>query len=412
MKRTLTIATLLVTTACTTYETPFQSASIHYNRVAAESNNELIVLNILRAKHRQPMYFSALTQLNGSLTYGGSVTVGSTLNDSGLQAKDNVENFEAGALTTASITEKVTRGLDTVSPSIRANVASNPSFQYQLLDTQEFYQGITQSIPEETIINYLEQGWDSDLLEALFIEAISGVDGRKIIENDPDSDFSEIIACYDFKIGKTKDTTPISVDINDLGDLNGLANLFKAGAKIKTDEYGNHTLTMTKTGKPELVYERSTAECGGLTGSLANGPEIRLFSAEIALGETANANTLKIRSVQSVMYFLGEYIREDVTPYKIKVGKPEKEQCIFSIQSGAGRGQNPLVTTKLNGNRYNISADINKSGVDSDDCHVEENEDAASNVNTLRTLALLNQLINLQKSSKDRPQTLTVRSIN
>ena len=413
MKLKLLTASILALTGCATYETPFHSASIHYNRVVAGANNELILLNILRAKERQPMYFSALTQLNGSLSYGGSTTIGTTLNDSGLSSKSNTENFQNEVLATASVTESVSRGLDVLSPSVSANISSNPSFQYQLLDTQEFYQGITRSVPAETIINYLEQGWSSDLLEALLIERITNKESPSVVTNSPSNsddgssgDFADIIECFDFFIEPETSSPSSVIEVDDLSDLDGVSELIGDGATLKTIQTNGvlrTTITVSKKKGKQLIYAAPDPEsCQGQARKFAAGT-LRFSTDQFELDSEGEVT---IRSVQSAMYFLGEYLR-DSDPYKIKLNDGN-EQCLFGVIKGAG--SHAFVTTKLYDDRYHVSREHDDKK-DSGACLVDANSDV-SNQFTLRTLSLLNQLINLQKSAKDRPQTITVRSLN
>lgn len=49
-----------------------------YNLVVEKAQNEMLLLNIVRASKRRPMYFTGLNLVHGSMTYGlqtGSLTI-------------------------------------------------------------------------------------------------------------------------------------------------------------------------------------------------------------------------------------------------------------------------------------------------------------------------------------------------
>jgi hypothetical protein len=173
MKRILIAIAILGLTACTTFEPPFQSASVHYNRVIADTNNELILLNVIRAKEREPMYFTAVSQMRGSLTLSGTTGLSADFPEDGFTSVKSFEDSESiASRTIGKLTETAANSSRTIKPSVSATIATNPSFDYQVLDTQKFYNGIMASIPPSLLASYLRQGWRDTLLMALTVEKV------------------------------------------------------------------------------------------------------------------------------------------------------------------------------------------------------------------------------------------------
>ena len=125
-------------------------SSTDYNVVVEKAQNDMILINIVRASKRYPMYFTNFKQLRGSMSYNfatGSITV--PFGKVGLGG--------SGAATSYSI-----------APTI--SYSTNPSFDLNVLDDKEFLQGMTTSVSLEMIDFYLKQGWPDLMLWNLFID--------------------------------------------------------------------------------------------------------------------------------------------------------------------------------------------------------------------------------------------------
>lgn len=141
------IAALLALAGCAAVDS-FGSRALTYNRQAATIKEQQLMLNVMRAAYREPLQFTAFTQVSGQSSASG--TLGFTL------------PFNPSPPTFGHA--------DTASPS--ATVAGTQTFTVATLDTQEFYQGILSPIPITSIDYYIEQGFPKTLLLTLMVSRI------------------------------------------------------------------------------------------------------------------------------------------------------------------------------------------------------------------------------------------------
>ncbi|MEP6342903.1 MAG: hypothetical protein ABJ275_06260 [Maricaulaceae bacterium] len=464
MKRSVVFTSAVCMTACGTIpniQPHFQHTAVHFNKVASDTNNELILLNILRAKNRQPLYYSTISELRGVLSYGGSVGVGSTLNSQGLSS--SAAQFSRPNIAD-TITETTSRGLDVFTPNAAINVSSNPSFNYEILDTQEFYRGITTSIPTEIVANYLEQGWGDQLLAALLIENVTfnfqvvemNSNGSYVVKEDNvgnleivvkdltnnSSDISEkgfghLIKCTQLSPTTNSGTTNIDVNLPaDFNSFEGLSGLSSGNWEIKSQKI-KHTSSSSKTIR--LEYKEADDSCKTFE-YLTTQPLVRtdkeidfseidgMFENMINAGFKGRVNKLsgdlkyrvipqfRLRSTQSMIYFIGEYLRQldefeadgsmnKTGPYAIN------NLCLF--QTSKQRVKNNFISAELGDEKVYIPAykANNSPTVLTLSCNPKDYSNGAGNKNIYNTMAFINQMINLQKSAENRPRTITVNTV-
>lgn len=136
--------------------------STDYNKVVEKAQNEMLLLNIVRASKRSPMYFTDFNAMRGNMTY----------------------NFQTGGLNIPI--GKIGGGLNgsySITPS--AAFTTNPNFDLTLNDSQDFTKGIMTPVSMEIFTYYWEQGWPKEMLLHLFIRRIEkiGADGKVEEEN-------------------------------------------------------------------------------------------------------------------------------------------------------------------------------------------------------------------------------------
>jgi len=115
-----------------------------FNEAQQRGTSQLILLNILRARERQPLAFSHFDVLRGGIS--GSASAGLAV------------PFGPGAAANSLAT-----GLG-LTPGISQDVRPQ--------DDQDFYRGILTPITEQTWALYQDQNWSPDLLFHLFVEDI------------------------------------------------------------------------------------------------------------------------------------------------------------------------------------------------------------------------------------------------
>lgn len=128
-----------------TFQRELGEIAVDHNRMVADSADQVMLLNILRAQHRMPLHFSSVTTVNGdiSMELGGSITP-----------------------------SLVQRGADTTELGASGTFTTNPSFTAAVLDNDKFQRGILKPIDTQVIAYLLDQGYPDDLIMALFIERI------------------------------------------------------------------------------------------------------------------------------------------------------------------------------------------------------------------------------------------------
>ncbi len=419
----------LMVTGCALPEPPIRATAIQYNHIVADTHNELLLLNILRAGDGYPMYFTALSDLRGSMTVDVSGGISQSVNGRDLTVEDSLDKDRLFS----GLSRTVSRGVDTITPSLSAKLSASPSFNYAVLDTQDFYNGILTSIPESTIIHLLDQGWRSELLAPLVIESAVG--------NGVEADRERFLECYSmFRVGLTTADTKIgpleelikaqAIDFSafDPGKLKidnkevflaggtrpklvmapkeecAVSDVFPelvAAANMSISELTivyNIGQTFNGVGEePAEPYRKQVeAQLQGYMSMRSNGGDESegqenekssepCSTKKDAESELSLVIRVKLRSTQGMIYAIGEQVRSVVRPSE----KSIDEGIRFKLVCGAGIKY--AVSTLYNGTRCGI-----------------EDGDGEDRKDSLKTLALLNQLINLQKSSKDKPSTQQV----
>lgn len=117
-----------------------------YNLAVEQANNQMLLLNVMRAMNRHPMYFTSISALRGSVST--EVSTGGLTIPFGGDAKNEYS----------------------VAPS--ATFATNPTFDLAVLDTEKFYRGVLTPVAPELLQYYADQGWPAELLLHMFVRTI------------------------------------------------------------------------------------------------------------------------------------------------------------------------------------------------------------------------------------------------
>ena len=217
-----------------------QRQTVEYNTALYGMQNQLVLLNIARARMGLPTYYTSVSRLSGAITVKavagmgaqikdaqpttttsttgqnatGSSLSGSTMTQTGTSGSTSVVNgltgtqtastgssgnsisqmtssstttmsgtsagssVTNGTITTAANTltnlaqTAITTGGNVYTPSVSGEIDSGPSFDINILDTQQFYQGILSGIDQATLANLLDQGADPDIVMRLLVYKI------------------------------------------------------------------------------------------------------------------------------------------------------------------------------------------------------------------------------------------------
>lgn len=158
---------------------------VTFNEAQQKGNSQLLLLNILRAREKQPLAFSRFDVLRGGISANSSL---------GLAVP-----FGAGSPANSSIAT----GLG-LSPGISQDIRPQ--------EDQDFYRGILTPVSEETWALYQDQNWSPDLLFHLFVEDIklTKLDFATVVRStnhicEEHEDVQDIaVQCAAFKDGKAQ----------------------------------------------------------------------------------------------------------------------------------------------------------------------------------------------------------------
>lgn len=143
--RVLASATVALGLGACSFEPALTAKFVDYNRAFEDSSNSILLLNVLRAKDRKPLYFSTVSQLNPTIGATGELQLNIPLSPT--------------SYTTLGVN---TRG--SVNTSNTATVATE--------HTHEFMRGFLQPVSIELFDYFWQQGWPRDLLLHLFVYKI------------------------------------------------------------------------------------------------------------------------------------------------------------------------------------------------------------------------------------------------
>lgn len=139
----------------------YSERAIEYNLQAEKTQQQNLLLNIVRASLRRPMQFTGLTSITGTASASGTVGGGYT------STHQTPAGQELGSTLTQMGTAigRVITGTGTASGSM----SGGPTFTVPVLDTQEFYSGILTPVRSDTIDNYVQQGYQRSVLFDIFV---------------------------------------------------------------------------------------------------------------------------------------------------------------------------------------------------------------------------------------------------
>lgn len=414
-----------------------QRVAVDQNVVVARTTDTVALLNILRAREGYPLHFTSFSRLSGNVAFSAS----------------------AGANTSIGLDRN--SGSDSVGAQTGTGVATNPSFDVTIHDTQDFQRGILQPIDPKVINFYLREGWRPDLLTYLLVQRVDFTVAERVevpgqagappivfkagdrlaaIDNHPDEPgdaerFAAFVGCYTLAPASVSGTETPLLPMKDTGTpgIAGVALLDgsrldlgqgpSGGARdwIVRKSAAGETVTLARAPGAATSCGDQIAVVGDSAESVSGGGGRSLFRLEslaprdplhaLRLRDgavasalvTVNANgrpvTVKasvdvtFRSVEGVIYFLGEYSR---------VPRERPWKPAFTIVSH-GEAEPLLLILPGRGARYDLSAELNGAAF-----HVPAHGAGKS----YSVITLVEQLFNLQKSASSQPQSTAVRVVN
>jgi hypothetical protein len=415
--------TALMLTGCSAQRLATQAVS--FNLTVERAQNEMLLLNVIRAKDRLPMYLSGISGLTGNVQTTLTSSLGSTYTDA------RATKTAPGA-TAAEITDTLTRAY---TPSVGATFSKNPTFTLAVLDTQEFMRGFLTPLGKDILNYYWTQGWPRELLLYLLVQRVEIQEKDKpleVLRNYPDSADPDVSEMKEFALWVqaeflAKDpqieSVPVPVNIGpelpaaEVTSLERLIEVAKEGLSVtKVDSKGElYQLQKQQTDlrfrlAPDPADPKVAADKSQYNQNVARQTE-RVAVTQIG----TKTVTFVLRSPEALIYYLGELTRLEnratspLTPYVCIQGKYQP-LFVARLTGTCGEG---LVAADTGRERYSIPPTSLANATDSCaagslDLRTPECEGGRS----MQALRLLNQIISLQKSAKDNPSTALVRVID
>ena len=459
--------------------------AIEHNDFVALTTNRQTVLNILRAREREPMHFTSFSNIAGKVQGTGQIGLNTAIGgDGGSIARTGTNAATTGA--TGALTQTVdtntaidtlTRGATNWTPSAQVSVTTGTDFQIAVNASEEFYRGILGPLSPGIIVHYLRQGFPPDLLSHLVLrrltfEARISDSNDKLVatvplgefNNSPDDEeesnaFAGVMKCWrlGYEMQKSDAVRIPAPEIHELSGLN--PDIVSRLRGVKGPDGAARYEIEVKPGKSELAlalepierpgcdardrFRGKVASWVGARGLVArgrpaseqvggdSGPSlissisaadrdavsqgIGAAGAEKATGGAPYLERelppgykvtveidMTIRSVEGVLYYLGEYARNPGSPrlYDSDACKGDPYclpiiQVLPASQIPAGKR---LVDVTYRGRRYAVPL----TGA----------ELSPESGRSSQTISLVQQLLNLHRSSKDLPFTPLLRVQN
>ncbi|HEX4965655.1 MAG TPA: hypothetical protein VF173_32895 [Thermoanaerobaculia bacterium] len=408
--------------------------AVDFNLTVEKAQNEMLLLNVIRAKDRLPMYMTGIASLSGN--FQTSFSTGT-----GLSYSHSASTMTRGATASAS-----------------ATLSANPSFSLAVLDTQEFMRGFLNPINLDMLGYYWSQEWPRPLLLYLLVQRaeIESPAGTLVLRNYPDSTDAGLgeltrfgCAVRDFLARnpglKTKtflDDVGPQLPETAVSDVAKLIQISQGGFQLgKGSAPGTYQLKRTRTEQHFTLEDKPafhpSSGCGDAdlisiltkptgAGAKAEGspaaPETYQDSAaagkiRVTLGDSKTTLTLVLRSPEALLYYLGELTRvanRKESPKIPYVCIQHRFQPLF-VALPAGRCQGSQVVADAGKGRFSVPAvsddGLTEGKCDDGDIRLEDANHCEAG-RSMHTLRLLSQILSMQKSAKDLPSTGVVRLLN
>jgi hypothetical protein len=357
-------------TACAVVD-QYSGRAVVYNLQAEQAQEQALLLNVVRASLRRPMQFTGLQSITGTASATGSVTGGAV----NTVQKPLISLFGLGPPSSSTLLASTVAS--TLSGT--ASMSGGPTFSVPVLDTQEFYQGFLNPISGQLFDLYLQFGYPRDVLFNLMIEKmiIKRLDGECRIEvhtpecevtirNYAPEDVSlklfqgmigylirlglstePIIEVAKASSGKGADK-PAAPEIRQFGfcfapraaedyrgiDRHVLCGHPAASLQLKASEIGRKSI-ITGVPIPKEFIDELFADA---VAPKLSGDELDVramgFSKIRAFGGKNVSISFNTRSIEVILYYLGEVVRRSA--------HPEKGQLPNPVQVRVGPPQNPF----------------------------------------------------------------------
>lgn len=436
--RPIAIALMILATSGCAFRSQVSGMAIEYNEFVAEATNRQTVVNILRARSREPLHFTSFSKVLGTARVEGTAGLDMNVNGNGGEQLPQGGGFA---------TSKRTLGATNLAPKLGVRINSGTDFEIGINATDDFWKGITTPVAPATIVHLLRQGWERDLISYLFVHKIDFA-GRitdpsgkvvatlplRVLRNAPDNEstvppFTNLIQCRTlyYALSETAERSEFAITFSENVEVTegvrreacvrfeqDLRDAFQKGLQgqnVRLAELGQREAN-DSTAAPDADPFRGRANyvAGASGGPGATTPNGAGFTATNYFQDLVPAGyktellvDVSLRSVEGMINYLGEYVRT-VNERPLAYGRCEDggyRQCIpLIVIKAADEAGNvePFITVDYKGERYIVPL----SGED-----IRTGAGFSSQV-----IGLVQTMLNLHRSAADLPSTPLVRVIN
>jgi hypothetical protein len=346
----------------------YSGRAVVYNLQAEQAQEQALLLNVVRASLRRPMQFTGLQSITGTASATGSFTGGA----SNTIQKPLISLFGLNPPNSSTLVASIAGS----SLTGTASMSGGPTFSVPVLDTQEFYQGFLNPISGQLFDLYLQFGYPRDVLFNLMIEKmiIKRLDGECRVEvHTPECEvtirnyapedvslklFQSMIG-YLIRLGlstepivevtkASSDKAAAAPEVKQFGfcfaprdpedyrgiDRHVLCGHPAAGLQLKASEIGRKSI-ISGVPIPKAFIDELYAETiePRLSGEDKDDRAMG-FRKIRAFGGKKVSISFNTRSIEGILYYLGEVVRRSA--------HPETGQSPYPVQVRVGPPQNPF----------------------------------------------------------------------
>jgi hypothetical protein len=375
--------------------TPTNKTAVNYNRIFAKSRDEVLVTNILRASAREPLQFSTMGNVTGSVRNTASISL--------------------------PVPSLIGKGITVLSPVFGANEGINPTVNIVPLSNKEFTEGILKAVTPEEVNYFINQGWDQELILELVVGAVVCPNGDVVFNkgtNKPDDHYDAFARMFAnaerFPIRNSGEEQSFTIRMAASQAVSVMKDGIGSGRRVEKIEpviqEGHPTesvdVTIVSTPQPHLEGLNTSEICRGRSQTNVNqlGAEADTLIG-IAPLKGVDQGKVILRSVEAIIYFLGETQRYRWT--STGCGRPGNQAewpYYFRIRPTSGKDETERLTLLRIDKACSAFAPLSafaETHFDDQTYYVPRQADAGDADRSLSTLTFLDELIALQTSESN-----------
>jgi hypothetical protein len=169
-QKALMLLVVLAGCAGCQYSPDMLDRTIAYNRAVANSTNQVLLLNVVRASERLPTYYTRLEGDASSLSLAPNGSLSLPLGNAH-SFENDLNTGATGALTSG--TSKGVTSLAGIAGVFGLSSSESNLLTLQTLDDQKYQNGMMTAVPLKNIQAFQDEGYQRDLLFMMFFSSIA-----------------------------------------------------------------------------------------------------------------------------------------------------------------------------------------------------------------------------------------------